>query len=525
MLPKEGDSGCGIKQWKPRCLSQNANDMFLNLNFFGKIRAAHELPSEDRPFARLHSALRMVPVWKEQFAIWTFLLVVISTFTLTAFAQQAQQPHPAQRPPSNRFLIIVDTSASMKKHLADITNAVSDLILNAASGQMHPGDSLGFWTFNQDVFSDLPAQTWTADDCGIIAARTVNYLQHQRFTKSSRLDKALDGMQQVIQVSDILTVFIISTGEGKMSGTPFDTEINAQYKQALKDMKRNRRPVVTVLQAKSGRLIRYTVNALPWPIIVPEVPIPILAVHPPPQNPARTNEAPPTPKPTSPPPAQNLILSGPSVSSNAPVQPVATPVVPKPVPTAPPPEVKVETPTTTAATQPATTPQPTQVSPATLPPVPAANLPPPPAPPPPSFKPPPIPTASTNIAQQQPVASNPAVQAAATRPIVPPEVERPLPPPVAPESTAPTPATNTVHIATTTSSSSNLNAASASTNTSAHAMAFVAPDTGGRSKLLLIGGLILVLVAAGLIALMVRRSRVTSGPSLITHSMGNTRKH
>src|SRR5207249_430723 len=60
-------------------------------------------------------------------------------------------------------------------------------------------------------------------------------------------------------------------------GTPFDDEINAAYQRTLKDMKKDRMPIVTVLQAKDGKLLTYTVNALPWAVVIPELPIPIKA--------------------------------------------------------------------------------------------------------------------------------------------------------------------------------------------------------------------------------------------------------
>ncbi len=72
-------------------------------------------------------------------------------------------------------------------------------------------------------------------------------------------------MFSVIKASDTITIFILSTGDGQMRGTPFDAEINSLYLQNIHDMQGRRLPIVTILQARSGKILHYTLNALPWP--------------------------------------------------------------------------------------------------------------------------------------------------------------------------------------------------------------------------------------------------------------------
>ena len=164
----------------------------------------------------------------------------------------------------------------MKSGSAEVLRAVDEVIRSSASGQMHPGDTLGVWTFNRELYPGvMPLQDWKPEDKNEIASRTLEFLKKQRYGKESRLDAALDGMFAVIKNSDIITVFIISNGQSPMRGTSFDQQINALYAESIKEMKRGRKPIVTVLQAKRGKIIRYTVNALPWPVVIPEVPIAI----------------------------------------------------------------------------------------------------------------------------------------------------------------------------------------------------------------------------------------------------------
>src|SRR5262245_48693294 len=101
------------------------------------------------------------------------LPVTCGLLLLSGPVSRAQgQPAPATttRPAatavtSNRFLFVMDTSAAMKSHAYDMVAAVMKTIRSSASGQIHNGDSVGVWTFNEDVFTgNLALQTWAVED-------------------------------------------------------------------------------------------------------------------------------------------------------------------------------------------------------------------------------------------------------------------------------------------------------------------------------------------------------------------------
>ena len=141
--------------------------------------------------------------------------------------------------PANRFLFIVDTSASMEHHSREVQQLVVDLLASSASGQIHFGDTIGLWTFNADVYTgNLPLQKWLPADGWKVSARIADFLRQQRYGNKSRFDKVLADMFEIIKISDVITVFLISNGEGKMQGSPFDAEINAAYKENLKEMRK-----------------------------------------------------------------------------------------------------------------------------------------------------------------------------------------------------------------------------------------------------------------------------------------------
>jgi hypothetical protein len=245
---------------------------------------------------------------------------------------------------SNRFLFIVETSSAMKNFRDDEMKIVGDILVSSANAQMRVGDSVGLWTFNEEVYSDLPAQAWTADNHDEVIRRTLTFLQNQHYGKSAKFNQALSDMQDVIHASDIITVILVSSGHSKITGTPFDKEINTLCKETLAEMKRSPKPVVTVLQARQGKIVRYTVSAPPWPVVIPEVPIPIhenttspkTSLNPPEPNPQTLNTPPPA---TNGYPPGSLIVSKRTpaplprhpVVSNAPA--VNPPPAPTPLPT------------------------------------------------------------------------------------------------------------------------------------------------------------------------------------------------
>jgi hypothetical protein len=474
-----------------------------------------------------------------------FLLIsaLASTLTPGLFAQTpapATSPAPAPAPlSSNRFLFVVDISKPMEKEVPDVVRVVNEILRSSASGQLHNGDSIGVWTFNEDVYTgNLPLQIWSEDDAEEITLRIGEFLRQQDYGKKSRLDYAMGAIDKVIRGSDILTVFIISSGAGPIHGTPYDDSINAQYLQCLRDMGRKPKPLVTVLQGSRGRVIRYTVSAVPWPVVIPELPIPLKITEAPPAKPA----------PPPPPPGPSMILVGTNTTAYVPPPPVqpasAAPVTlvnPPPQssviqpPSAPgpqipalPPPVPAVAPQTPPAVAVNTPPTPTP-APAPAPaaqPVPAPAVPPsvsegpnpPLLPPPAQFHPPttgqmpfvpprqpplvqkPFPASETmaqDTAPAEPAAVPPSAPAADATP-----VSRVAPNPApAPAPVQPPPAT-----------------------LGAQATALIKSFTGTHRNLLLAVGACLLLAVGGLIFVLARGSRPSGRSSLITQTMNNRRQ-
>src|ERR1017187_2351128 len=68
--------------------------------------------------------------------------------------QLPAQTNTAKAPPSShRWLLIVETSRSMQRRSDAVLTAVQDLLTSGMVGQLRPGDTLGVWTFNSDLYT------------------------------------------------------------------------------------------------------------------------------------------------------------------------------------------------------------------------------------------------------------------------------------------------------------------------------------------------------------------------------------
>jgi hypothetical protein len=259
---------------------------------------------------------------------WVFGLAVIF-LVLVVFGgapwggSVSGQTNLTSRLPSTRWLFIVQTSASMQRRSEAIQQIAGAMLVAGMNGQMRRGDTLGVWTFNEDLYTGLfPLQEWTPGTSAAIALQVVEFLKSRKYEKGRRFDVFLPGMERVIKDSDFITVVLISDGREKIHHTPFDSQINAVYQAWQLEQERAKMPFVTVLRAQRGRITDYAVTVPPWPLQLPPLPTELL--------PRKAKEAktaqPPSPsappliisgKESEPPPAAPVVLNALSPASMA----------------------------------------------------------------------------------------------------------------------------------------------------------------------------------------------------------------
>jgi hypothetical protein len=250
-----------------------------------------------------------------RFAKATFRIAIAAVTLLAAAIGRADDAPQRTRPMENRFLVIIDTSSAMKSRTNGIEQAVAGLLKSDMHGEFRKGDTLGVWTYDEQLHADFPMQVWTPENKDAIAGDVLRYLRHQRYEKRAHLEKVLRAIGQVMEQSERLTVIFIYDGSELIHGTQFDGDINDLQKRYVRQFRSAHLPIVTILVARNGQVFDYTIN-YPGSITVPHTAI----AMPPPQTNAPpavevavvavppTNAAPAEPRP--PPRRIEIIMSG-----------------------------------------------------------------------------------------------------------------------------------------------------------------------------------------------------------------------
>jgi len=242
------------------------------------------------------------------------------------FLVPAVRAQPAATNVDNRFLLIFDTSSDMKQRLPAVQKALNEILAASTNGQLHPGDTIGVWTFDQVLHAgQFPLQHWKPDNAVLIASNITAFVGKQRYTKTTGFDALLPLLNQVVRSSERLTLLIFCDGHGEIHGTPYDAGINQIFQLRQSERQEARLPIVIGLRSQRGQYTGCMVSFPPQPVSLPRFP----PLPPPPAPPA------PPPEPPAPPPPEksvavpSLIIVGTTITNRMP------PPEPKPAPTTP----------------------------------------------------------------------------------------------------------------------------------------------------------------------------------------------
>jgi len=237
------------------------------------------------------------------FAAWLALM----------FLAPALGAQPAARHVDNRFLLVFDNSTEMKRRLPAVRKALDTILATSVNQQLHPGDSLGVWTFDQTLHAgQFPLQPWDPDHAAMIASNITTFVSQQHYVKTTSFAAMQTALDRVVLGSERLTVLIFCDGAGEIHGTPYDTGINQIFKQRQTERQKARAPIVIGLRSQRGQYIGCMVSFPPQAVSLPAFPpLP----EPVPVPPPVTNVPPP------PPPVPPLIIIGTKHESKPPAPP------------------------------------------------------------------------------------------------------------------------------------------------------------------------------------------------------------
>jgi len=185
----------------------------------------------------------------------------------------AQTDGPGLVYPANRYLVVVETSRAMQRHTNALAQIVRRLVGSNIAAQAHGGDTLGFWTYNEDVYTGVvPLQRWSKGSSAEIADRIDGFLKAQPFEKLARLDKVIPPADRLNKHSQFITVILICLGDQDVQGTPFDGKINQFFRSWRNKEQDAGAPFVIALRGQAGTFVDCTLNPSPWPVDLPALP-------------------------------------------------------------------------------------------------------------------------------------------------------------------------------------------------------------------------------------------------------------
>jgi hypothetical protein len=449
-----------------------------------------------------------------RFRIWSFSGAWCLAFgaLLTVFVSLAVcAPAPAQTNSfvmsSNRYLLVLEISRSMDSRADGTLRTIQQLLLSGMGGQMKTGDSLGIWTYNNELHAgQFPLQYWSPKTQRSTVENALAFLQAQKCSKTGNFNLVLPALQNLVKSSPVLTVILVSDGEEKIHGTGFDEQINKLHDQWRAEQAKAKMPLITILRASSGGWTNFSVNAAPWPVEMPPMPkLPEVVVKPP------------APKPP-PPRGPNLIVSGKQIAEQKAARaasnniqgtattPLATltnaqgnqiiqaaPVPSQPIlkETSPPPVASPNPPTAVAQLAPAIAPSIAQ--PSTIKPGPSVGSEPAPTVPAPLIQSAPVKSGAELAASKIPVTESPAVKPVTN-----------LSGNAAPQNLVPRPKTDAERVL-----NQEANGSAASVG--------VVQNSG--SNTMIVVGLSIVIIAAAILFIWAIRARSARQASLITRSL------
>ena len=173
----------------------------------------------------------------------------------------------------NRFLFIVEASAATKRIAEASQRIVVQLLSDEMAGQMKPGDSFSIWTYNDSLSAGrFPAQRWNPETRRTTLQQVTNFLGTVKFEKNGRFEVARPAIEGVTRSSPKLTLILVTDGKQVVAGLKFDQEINQLFKDNYTAMREAKMPFVTIVVARSGEFVAYSVNSTLGPIKYPPPP-------------------------------------------------------------------------------------------------------------------------------------------------------------------------------------------------------------------------------------------------------------
>jgi hypothetical protein len=198
------------------------------------------------------------------FALRATMAVALLAILISSRLAAQTNANPATTRSVNRYLFVVETSRAIQPRANGVFDALKRALDSSLNGEIHQGDLVGIWTFNEVVYQELfPTQIWSQPTQLAFAVRLRMFADPELYQRRARLDKVVPEMLKAVASTDSVTIILVSTGEGIMQGTPFDEQINSAWKEWHDELDGIHMPLQTVLGAANGKLTAWIMTPAP----------------------------------------------------------------------------------------------------------------------------------------------------------------------------------------------------------------------------------------------------------------------
>src|ERR1700761_7966786 len=128
-----------------------------------------------------------------QLSKWALSGIGLTLMTLSGLAQSRNDYRQ-----ENRFLIVVETSSSMRKNTNAVDKVIAELFQTEMKGELRPHDTVGVWTYNDKLHTEFPMQMWKGTNTERIEHNVMTYLGEEKYEKRGHLDKVLPVIGKVM---------------------------------------------------------------------------------------------------------------------------------------------------------------------------------------------------------------------------------------------------------------------------------------------------------------------------------------
>jgi hypothetical protein len=174
---------------------------------------------------------------------------------------------------ANRFLFIIDTSASMRPFDKALRETVFDLVYSGVRGHMTNGDTYGLWVVNDQTDTSFAMESWGQRYSVELGGKATAHVKKYGYQGKARLDLAFAEALRIAKRVGDLTIVLVSNGETPIAGTSFDSVVNDAFRQLVPEMKRAKATLNTVFVARDGEVVAWAANTSDFLVAVPYVPL------------------------------------------------------------------------------------------------------------------------------------------------------------------------------------------------------------------------------------------------------------